>query len=73
MPAGAIKALLAQVEPLCKYGVPAEPQDLVSFWVCCEAAIKSLDASFLGLHDENLFIGAHVQLFAPLLLAPVGW
>ena len=73
MLSGATKALLAQVSPLCKEGVPAAPQDLTAFWVKSERAIRSLDPSYLDILDPMVFTGAHVRVFGLLLSGPLGW
>ena len=73
MPSGVTKALLAQVIPLCEEGVPAALQDLTAFWVKSERAIRLLDPSFSDILDPIVFTGAHMGVFWPLLLGPLGW
>ena len=65
--------LLAQVTLLCEEGVQAALQDLTAFWVKSKRAISSLGPSFLDILDPMVFTWAHVRVFGPLLLGPLGW
>ena len=73
MPLGATKVLLAQVSLLCEEGVLAALQNLTVFWVKSKRAVRSLDPYFLDILDPMVFTGAHMRVFGPLLLGPLGW
>ena len=58
---------------MCQAGLP-EPRDLSTWWHSIEAAIESLDQSFLtDLHDPLSFGRIHMATFGPVVLGPLGW
>ena len=73
LPTAARKHLLAWFTPLASDSLP-EPANLQAWWKQVEAAIESLDPSFVGhIHDNLLFTAGHVAIFGPAVLGMKGW